>query len=263
MGHGGVVVIVQARTTSTRLARKVLMPIGDRPMVIHVLERASLIGPRVLLATSSDPSDNDLAALASDSGYVVHRGSRDDVLDRFVSAVARDTTHVIRVTADCPLFDPEVARALLGVALATNVDLVLNTLPPTFPDGLDCWVVTASALRTAWSEAVLPSDREHVLPFIWRRPDRFRILDVASVPDLSEERWTVDDERDLALVREIERRLRSYPDAERMSFRTVLRILDAEPHLRSLNAGAKRDAGYARSLAEDDSRLRERGLSGA
>ncbi len=217
----GALVIVQARTTSTRLPRKVLLPIGDRPMVLHVLERAARIGPPVVVATSSDPSDDELAGVCVAAGYEVRRGSREDVLDRFVSALTADVTHVVRVTADCPLFDPEVGAAVLAAARATSVDLVLNTLPPTFPDGLDCWAVTAEALRTAWSEAVLPSDREHVLPFIWRQPERFRVLDIACVPDRSSERWTVDDERDLAFVREVERRLRSYPPRDRTSFATV------------------------------------------
>lgn len=254
MARGAAIVIVQARTTSARLPRKVLIPIGDRPMVLHVLERAALIGPPVVLATSSDPADDELAALVSAAGYEIRRGSRDDVLDRFVEAMPERARYVVRVTADCPFFDPAVGRAILAAAIETGADLVTNTLPPTFPDGLDCWAVAADALRTAWSEAVLPSDREHVLPFIWRQPERFRVLDLAHVPNLSVERWTVDDERDLTFAREVHQRLSAYPEVERRSFRTVLHILDAEPHLRSLNGGTVRDAGYARSLAEDDQR---------
>lgn len=229
------------------------MPIAGRPMVVHVLERAARIGPPVTLATSSEPEDDDLAATAERAGFPVSRGSRDDVLDRFARAVPPDATAIVRVTADCPLFDPNVGRAILAALQASEVDLVCNTITPTFPDGLDCCAVTHSALARAAREATLPSDREHVMPYIWRQPGIFRLINLAHSPDLSAERWTVDDARDLDFVRAIHERLRGTSGEDPMSMYAVLRILDREPELRAMNAGTTRDEGYARSLMRDPS----------
>lgn len=251
VSDGDAVVIVQARTTSTRLPRKVLHPIGERPMVMHVLERAARIGPPVVLATSTDASDDELVELVEREGVRIHRGSLDDVLDRFVGAIPPPARYAVRVTADCPLFDPDVGRAILDACRSGRVDLVCNTLVPTFPDGLDCWAVTVEAIRRASREATLSSDREHVMPYIWRQPHLFRVWNVAHAPDLSRERWTVDDERDLAFVRGVHERTAGLPDDERLSMHAVLRVLDSHPELRALNAGTERDEGYRRSLAAD------------
>lgn len=236
---------------STRLPGKVLLPIGGRPMVLHVLERATRIGPPVVLATSKDPEDDELATTAGDAGYAVSRGSRDDVLDRFVAAIPAGTNTVVRVTADCPLFDPAVGRGVLAALDAGGVDYVSNTIVPTFPDGLDCWAVRAESLRVAWREATLASDREHVMPYIWRQPELFRVWNIAHAPELSSERWTVDDARDLEFVRAVNERLVSYPENARHSMYTVLQVLAKEPALRALNAGTTRDEGYARSVEQD------------
>lgn len=245
------VVIVQARTGSTRLPSKVMAPIGDYPMVLHVLERAALIGSPVILATTDLAEDDDLDALVREAGYETFRGSSDDVLDRYWRAAPDDAELIVRITADCPLLDPAVARAVLATLEQTDADLVSNVLPPSFPDGLDCSAVRRGALRVAWMEATFRSDREHVLPFICRQHDRFQLLNVACIPDWSAERWTVDDERDLAFIREVHAEVGQLPLVERSRMSTVLDLLRRRPDIRSLNAGTPRNAGYARSLREE------------
>lgn len=227
------------------------MPIGDRPMVLHVLERAARIGPPVVLATSDDPEDDELASIVGKAGYAVSRGSRDDVLDRFVGAIPEGADAVVRVTADCPLFDPAIGRACLAALEASGMDYVTNVLPPSFPDGLDCSAVTTVALRRAWREATFKSDREHVMPYVWRQPELFRIWSFTHTPDLSADRWTVDDARDLEFVRAVHERTATLTDDQRMSMYAVLDVLAREPALRELNTGTKRDEGYTRSLAKD------------
>jgi len=220
-------------------------------VVLHVLERAARIGPPVILATTSDSQDDELAAMVAAAGYRVFRGSQEDVLDRFVQALSPDARYVVRVTADCPLFDPAVGRALLATVLEGGIDYATNTLPPSFPDGLDCWVLTTDLLRLAWREATLASDREHVLPWIWRNPERFRVWNLTHAPDLSAERWTVDDDRDLAFVRAVYELIAPLPVGERHSMYAVLGALARNPELREINAGTLRDEGYARSVSAD------------
>jgi spore coat polysaccharide biosynthesis protein SpsF (cytidylyltransferase family) len=241
-----VVTIVQARMSSTRLPGKVLLPIGDEPMVAHVIRRAEAMGFPVVLATSTDATDDPLATFAVEHGWPVSRGSRDDVLARYSRAVPETARWVVRVTADCPLFDPAVGRSVVRAAIERNVDYASNTIVPTFPDGLDCEVLTVDSLRIAATEAKDASEREHVTPFVWRHPERFRCFNVTHEPDLSNERWTVDDVRDLAFVRAVHERLPLVGGRRSDSMNDVLAVLASEPGLREINRGTVRNQGSSR-----------------
>jgi spore coat polysaccharide biosynthesis protein SpsF len=205
--------VVQARTGSTRLHRKVLADLGGLPMLAFLLRRiAPLREGRVdhlVVATTDDTADDEVAGLARDEGIDVVRGPEDDVLARFALALdVFPADRVVRITADCPLTDRRIVRAALDLHGSWPVDYVSNTLVRTFPDGLDVEVVSASALRAAAAEAVDPVEREHVTPFVYRRPERFalRNLRFARTPDdedLGKWRWTVDTPRDLAFARRV------------------------------------------------------------
>ena len=128
------------------------------------------------------------------------------MLDRFHAALAAHPADaVVRITADCPLLDPEVSGSVVGEyrRRAGEVDYVSNVHEPTYPDGLDTEVVSVEALETAAREARLPSDREHVTPYVWRQPQRFRLANVEHDENLSAHRWTVDTEADLSFVRAV------------------------------------------------------------
>ena len=219
-------------------------------MTLHVLQRAALIGPPVVLATTADSVDDELARLGASAGVRVQRGPVDDVLARFVASLPAHTRYVLRITADCPLLDPALGRAVLEILRATGVDYVSNTIPPTFPDGLDVEAFTVDALLRAADEATRASDREHVTPFI-KRSDGFRRLELAHDPNLAEHRWTVDDPSDLAFVRAVHQRLERFPPEERTSMYVVLRIVTEEPALRDLNRGTERDEGYRISVERE------------
>jgi spore coat polysaccharide biosynthesis protein SpsF (cytidylyltransferase family) len=251
----GVLAVVQARVGSTRLPGKALLPIAGRPMTAHVLERARAIPgvDAVALATTVDRDDDPLADLACALGVACVRGSVDDVLDRFRSALREHPADaVVRVTADCPLLDPEVSGKVVADFLAhgAEVDYVSNVEPPTFPDGLDTEVFRAAALERAWREAVLPSDREHVTTYMRRAENGFRRRNVAHGEDLSPLRLTVDEPRDLAFVRALYSALA--PDGGRIfAMAEIVNLLRMRPELRAMNAGIARNEGLARSLRLD------------
>jgi len=168
------VAIIQARMGSTRLPGKVLADLAGQPVLAWVVRaaRAATGVDDVWVATSTAAADDAVVAWCKANGVPVHRGSEDDVLDRYVGAAkASGANVVVRLTADCPLLDPAVIaqtirlRAMTGVAYASNVD------PPTWPDGLDCEVLTADTLVTAAAEATRASDREHVTPFVRNNRD--------------------------------------------------------------------------------------------
>ena len=249
-----VVAVVQARLGSTRLPGKTLADIEGRPMLAHVAERAQAIPgvTETVVATTTNPIDQAIAAFARGAGIPCVRGSEEDVLDRFrLAAIEREAEIVVRVTADCPLLDPEVAGLVLGEYLHGGgaIDYVSNVHPPTYPDGLDTEVFSRDALEVAWREARMPSDREHVTSYVWRRPERFRLTNVSGREDWSGHRWTVDAEADLAFVRAVFASLRGHRGL--IGMRDVLSLLRDHPEIRDLNAGLRRNEGFDRSLASD------------
>lgn len=168
-----VVVLVQARVSSTRLPGKVLLPIAGRPMLWHVMTRARAItrADQVLLCTTTEPEDDELALLAGEYGWACARGSRDDVLWRLTGAAqAFGAALVVRVTADCPLLDPFLADLLICEYQRSGVGLLTNspTTETGWPDGLDVEVCQLADLQAANREASDPTDREHVTPWIRR-----------------------------------------------------------------------------------------------
>ena len=250
-----VVAILQARTSSSRLPGKVLAPILGRPMILHQIERVrrARATSRLIIATSLDPSDDALAALLRAISVSVHRGPKDDVLSRFADALeahAPNATHVIRLTGDCPFAEPSVIDEVVGRHIETNSDFTSNALVPSFPDGLDVEVVRADVLRIAAREARLPSEREHVMPFVWSRPERFKLTTVRSPVDLSHLRWTVDTQRDLTLVTAVFEAL--YPGNPNFGTTEILDLFARRPELSQLNAGQDRNEGYTTSLRDDD-----------
>src|SRR5205823_13375067 len=169
--------VVQARMGSTRLPGKVLADLGGRPMLQFMLERLRRLPvSELVVATSTEPGDDAVAALGATLGVRVVRGPEHDVLARFEQALeAHPAEHVVRLTGDCPLADPEVIVATLELHHERHADYTSNVIPRTFPKGLDVEVARAEALRVAAAEAEDPAEREHVMPFLYRHPERFRL----------------------------------------------------------------------------------------
>lgn len=203
-----VVAVVQARMGSTRLPGKVLMDLGGRPMLAHVLERAAAIPgvDAVCLATTSRSEDRALFGLGLSLGAAIVAHDEHDVLARYLYAARHCKADVIvRITADCPLLDPEISAAVLrryrDMAAICGVRYCSNTIPTrTYPDGLDTEVFSREALERAAAEATDPADREHVTPWMRRR---LMVVGLEQGVDLSALRWTVDTAEDLERVRRI------------------------------------------------------------
>ena len=247
-----ILAILQARMGSSRLPGKVLKPLLGRPMLLRQIERVrqSRRIDKLCIATTIEPGDDTLEDLCRQEGIDCFRGSENDVLDRFYQAArSRSPQSVVRLTADCPLIDPQVIDEVVDCHTAGNFDYTSNIEPPTFPDGLDVEVLTSSTLRRTWTEARLPSEREHVTPYIRKHPALFRQGIIRAVEDLSRYRWTVDQEEDFRLVTAIFEEL--FPKNPSFSYREVLHWLKEHPEVTALNAGISRNEGLGRSMARD------------
>lgn len=244
--------VLQARTSSTRLPGKVMLPLAGAPMIerqIERLNRAARID-RLVLATSDRPEDECVAELAERLGVASHRGSLENVLDRFyAAALPYQPEWVVRVTGDCPLTDWEVIDRCIDFAIEGGFDYASNALRPTWPDGLDVEVCAFPALETAWREADTDFEREHVMPFITTRPDRFRLGSFEQPENLSALRWTVDEPADFAFVGCVYDHL--YPGNPAFTTADILALLEAEPELAGINAGFERNAGTKLPSSKD------------
>ena len=204
--EGPVVAIIQARMGSSRLPGKSLAEIEKRPMlwhVIHRVKRASLVD-RVVVATSTAPADDVIEKMCRENGVPCHRGSENDVLDRFYHAArAEKAAQVVRITADCPLIDPEVIDRVVRRFQRGDLDYASNAMVRSYPDGLDTEIFSFSALERAWHEARKPSEREHVTPYL--RSEKFRTANVENQSTTLYQpcRWTVDEAEDLEFIRAV------------------------------------------------------------
>jgi spore coat polysaccharide biosynthesis protein SpsF len=246
------VAILQARTSSSRLPGKVLLPLLGEPMLLRQIERVSRCSQidDLVVATSVDPSDDAIEALCAANRVGCFRGSLEDVLDRFYrAAVLHRANTVVRLTGDCPLADPGLIDDVITFLDQGRFDFVSNAIEPTFPDGLDAAAFRMNLLKEAWQEATLPSDREHVTMFMRRHSARYRIGSYRGGIDRSHLRWTVDEPEDFTLVARIYEKL--YPINPHFSTEDILRLLDAEPELLALNDGIERNEGLRRSLQKD------------
>ena len=209
-GSAPALAVVQARMSSSRLPGKSIADIGGEPalaLLLSRLGRAHGVG-RVVVATSSGADDDAVAAVAADAGAEVHRGSLEDVLGRFAGAIEGHDGPVVRLTADCPLVDPAIVDAVLGLLTADDRAVYASNVEPrSFPHGLDVEAVDAETLRALAESATDPADREHVTLAIRRDPGRYPRVNLESGRDLGRVRWTIDTAADLDRVRALVDRL--------------------------------------------------------
>lgn len=257
-----ILAILQARVSSSRLPAKVLKPLLGQPMLLRQVERIkrSKTIDQLVIATSLDSSDDPIAELCQEHGLTCYRGELHDVLDRFYrAALPYAPAHVVRLTGDCPVLDPVLLDEVVRFHLEGAFDYASNAIPATFPDGLDVEVFRYVCLEQAWREATLPSQREHVTPFIHRQPARFKLGSYTSPVDRSHLRWTVDEPADLEVANRIYERL--YPSNPAFTYQDILTLFEGEPDLSRINAHHPRNEGMLKSLQEDQAYLQRKGQS--
>jgi spore coat polysaccharide biosynthesis protein SpsF len=240
-----VVATVQSRMGSQRLPGKNMLPILGRPMVARLIERLRRARrvDDVCLATTTEPADDVLVELAADEGVAWYRGSVDDVLDRVLGAAkSRRADVVVEITGDCPLVDPAIADAAIERYLRGDVDYAANVLDRlTFPQGFDVQVYATALLEEISRLTDDFHDRNNVTPFIYRHPDRYRVLNLCAPRELDRPgyRLLVDYPEDLEVVEEVYSAL--YPRDPEFDAFDIVRFLDVRPELVARNT-AREDA---------------------
>lgn len=243
-------VIIQARCGSSRLPGKVLKDIEGKTALERMLDRVkqSQRIDEVMIATTLKKEDIPIVQLTSQLGYRVFAGSSDDVLDRYYQAARLiKPEYVIRLTADCPLFDWRVLDDAIDALLPEADDLAMFS--ETFPDGQDLEILRFSALETMWKKADLLSEREHVTVYLKNHRDQFRTQDfVCKLGNLNAERWTLDEKEDLEMIRAVYKFFAPRTD---FSMQEIYTFLSAHPDIRGINQKYIRNEGLLKSLSND------------
>ena len=235
---------------SSRLPGKVLMPLANKPALLHIKERLGYckLVNKIVVATSSEKNDDPISKFCEFNNIHCYRGNLDDVLDRYYqSAKIYNADAILRITGDCPVIDPIIVDAVITGYLSGNYDYY--GLGGEFPDGLDCTVFSFSAIQEAWNNSSLKSEREHVCPYIEKNPNLFKTGGLHLFNGLEKHRWTLDEPEDYKFLNEIFEEL-YVPDAPFYAH-DILQFLETRPELLKINEGIIRNAGYNKSLEEE------------
>lgn len=242
-----ILAITQARTGSTRFPNKILKKIGHETLLsIHInrIKKANKINS-IIVATTNKKNDDVIKQQADKLNVECFRGDEDDVLDRFYQAA---TTHnpdfVVRLTSDCPLIDPILIDEIIEATINSNVDYCSNTLIESFPDGQDIEVFTYSALKKAWKESVLKSEREHVTPFMKKN---FKSINIHSNSmEFNKVRMTVDEPKDLVVINKLVDKL-----GLNENWKNYSKLYLNDKNIKNINSSIIRNEGYLKSIIND------------
>lgn len=235
------VAIIQARMSSSRLPGKVLKEAGGRLLLDRMVERVKWAKrvDEVVVATTIDPSDDEIEQFCRLHQFACFRGNLLDVLDRYYQAAQQyQADAIIRLTGDCPLIDSELIDATILAREKADADFSCNRLPPpfarTYPIGLDVEACSLAALESAWKNASAKNEREHVMPYLYEEEGRFKVVKIDHDPDYGSLRWTVDTPEDLEFVRAV---YAAFENRNDFTWLDVLHLVQQHPELSAINAG--------------------------
>lgn len=250
--------IIQARMGSSRLPGKVMMKIDSKNTILdsmlNQLKYSKLID-RIIIATTDKTEDNIIEKFCQKNKIEYFRGSEKDVLDRYYQcAKSKSSSIIVRMPADKPLLDPNVVDEVIIEFQKNKYDYITTFLPSTFPSGTEVEIFSFSTLEKTWKDSKLPSEREHVTPYIYNNPKKFKILNFENKTNLSKFRWAVDEKDDLLFVKKIISKL----DKKPILISDVLNVIKNNPEILEINLHVNRNLGNQKSKEEDIEFLKNR-----
>jgi len=243
--------IIQARVGSTRLPRKVLKKLDKKKSMmdftIEQLNFSKYIN-NIIIATSIKKEDDKIEEYCRTKKINFFRGSFEDVLDRYYQCAKKfKIKNIVRISGDCPLIDPNVVDKVIEKYNTKKFDYVSNTQPKTFPQGTEVEVFTFNSLEETWKSASLPSEREHVTPYIYKNLEKFKIFNLINDKNLSDLRWVVDRKNDFEFVKILINKIKKRP----ILTEDILKIIQHNPEIIEINKKNVKDEGYKKSLKTD------------
>ncbi len=234
-----VVTIVQARCGSSRFPGKILHPVLGESLLFRMIERLefSALKGDIVIATTTSSQDDIIEKLSLDKGWKYFRGDETDLLDRhYQAAKMYEADIVLKIPSDCPLIDYRIVDSIIAYYLSGDYNYVSNLHPASFPDGNDVEVMSFQTLEKAWLRAEKDFEKEHTTPYIWERPDQFKIGNYLweSGRDFSmSHRLTIDYPEDYEFITAVFDAL--YPSNPSFSLTDILSLLEKRPDIFKIN----------------------------
>ena len=240
-----IVAIIQARTGSTRLPNKILLPIIEKPLIWHIFNRLSFCNKinKAILATTINSNDDILVDWAIKSNIEYFRGSENNVLERYYETAKKfEADIIVRITADDPFKDPQIIDKVIEMLISKDLDFAYNNNPPTFPEGLDTEVFTFKALETAYQMSIDNFEKEHVTQYFYKNKSQFKQDNFSNLENLSHLRWTIDTDKDLEMTRMVYEEL--YKESYIFFSDDILNLIRMKPEISKINQSEKRSEMY-------------------
>jgi spore coat polysaccharide biosynthesis protein SpsF len=236
-----IVIVVQARMSSSRLPGKVMLPLLGESLLYRMIERLKMIRhqAQIVIATSGEKEDDIIEQESLKIGVPCFRGSLNNLLDRhYQAAKLYNADIVLKIPSDCPLIDPQIIDQVLNFYFEGNgqYDYVSNLHPATFPDGNDVEIMTMACIQKTWKEASRTLELEHTTPYIWENPEKFKIGNVScnTGKDYSmSHRFTIDYIADYEFIKTVFEEL--YPAKPNFSCEDILELLEKRPDIYQIN----------------------------
>ncbi|MBS1514998.1 MAG: glycosyltransferase family protein [Bacteroidetes bacterium] len=236
-----IVIVVQARTSSSRLPNKIFLPLSGEPLLVRMMERilAAKTAATVVVATSTEEDDDAVEELCEDYGYNCFRGSLENLLERhYLAGLEYKADVVVKIPSDCPLIDPAIIDKVINFYIQNKdkFDYVSNLHPPTYPDGNDVEVIPMHILKITYENALMNMELEHTTPYIWERPDEFRIGNVQWETGLDYSmtyRFTIDYKEDYEFIKTVYDEL--YEKNNLFGLDDILKLLEEKPEIKKIN----------------------------
>lgn len=249
-----IVGIIQARTGSSRLPRKILLKAAGKTMLEHMIERISNSKrlDKLVVATTTNQNDDVIVDLCKKLNIDCFRGSEEDVLSRYANASEFfNATTVVRLCSDSPLLDGSILDDVIDAYFSGNYDYVgnLEPGPRTFPDGLSVEIFSSKLLKQTNVHAKKPSEREHVTFYIWKHPEKFKLHRVDLKKNLSKFRFNLDYEEDYIFLKKIFENF--YPKNKHFSLEEIIDWLEQHPSLLKINSNITPNQGWNKAFEKD------------
>lgn len=230
-------IIVQARISSTRLPKKVILPLCDRTVLETMFERLSPLKEHLYIATTNDGTEDAIVELCNKNSIPVYRGDRDNVLQRYYDTAsefgATDEDIIVRLTSDCPFIDPTIVAEVITLLKEGNYDYASNCIERTYPRGFDTEVFRFKTLKHAFENASTTFEREHVTTYIHTtHKEKFKLGSFTDSTDRSRYRLTLDEQDDYDMTKALYKALGCRYD---FSYDELISVLEANPQIAQMN----------------------------
>lgn len=238
-----VALVIEARMTSSRLPGKVLLPAAGFSLFEHLIFRLKKVNnaDKIILATTTNPTDDILVQKAQEIGVEVFRGSESNVTDRVIKAsrqVGADL--IVEITADNPIIDHMVIEQVINTYLYNDFDYVSNDLVNTYPVGMNTRIFSLELLEKSFNNSSDPYEQEHVTYSILKNKEHLKLgnlyaLSCQYMPSLE---LTVDEKEDYEIVKKIIENLFSIDTT--FSVSKIIKYIQQNPEVALINQKTKR-----------------------